>query len=260
MKVAILYICTGKYNQFFEGFYQSCERYFLKGVACTDYFVFTDDMKLCEYKNVFLFKRECQGFPKDSLFRFDMFLSIKDRLVDYDYCFFFNANMLFVANVGAEFLPEKEGLMAVVHPGYYKRWEILYPYERNTKSCAYIAPFEKPYHYFMGSLNGGKTHLFMKLAEICSANTHLDYERGIIAKVHDESHLNKYMHTHECKGLSPAYAYPEGWEMPFSPKIIIRDKVKFDPYFNKGRKFHPWARFKKGCGILWNVVRWYLRF
>ena len=30
MKVAILYICTGIYSQFWNGFYESCNKYFLK--------------------------------------------------------------------------------------------------------------------------------------------------------------------------------------------------------------------------------------
>ena len=30
MKIAILYICTGKYNLFFKDFYTSCEKYLLR--------------------------------------------------------------------------------------------------------------------------------------------------------------------------------------------------------------------------------------
>ena len=41
MKVAILYICTGRYAQFFDGFYKSAEQYLLQGVE-KRYFVFTD--------------------------------------------------------------------------------------------------------------------------------------------------------------------------------------------------------------------------
>lgn len=41
MKVAILYICTGKYNQFFKGFFESCEKYLLKDIAQLEYYVFT---------------------------------------------------------------------------------------------------------------------------------------------------------------------------------------------------------------------------
>lgn len=182
MKVAVLYICTGKYNQFFHGFFESSEKYFLKDIADIEYFVFTDDLHLSDSAKVHLFERKCQGFPLDSLFRFDMFLSIADKLKEFDYCFFFNANMLFVNEVGREFLPEKEGLMAVIHPGFYNKSTARLPYERNKQSKAYI-PREKGknYRYYMGSLNGGKTDKFLELAKVCSANTHNDYDRGVIA-------------------------------------------------------------------------------
>lgn len=259
MKVAILYICTGKYNQFFHGFFESSEKYFLKDIAEIEYFVFTDDLNLSDSPKVHLFERKCQGFPLDSLFRFDMFLSISDKLKEFDYCFFFNANMLFVGEVGHEFLPEKEGLMAVIHPGFYNKTAARLPYERNKESTAYI-PREKnrSYIYYMGSLNGGRTREFLVLAKTCSDNTHNDYDRGVIAQVHDESHLNKYLTSHKCLGLSPAYAYPEGWNLPFTPKIIIRDKVKIDPYFNKGRDFSIYGRIKKGIRIINSMIKWYI--
>lgn len=260
MKVAVLYICTGKYNQFFKGFFDSSEKYFLKGIADIEYFVFTDDLKLSDSAKVHLFKRKCQGFPLDSLFRFDMFLSIADKLKDFDYCFFFNANMLFVDTVGKEFLPEKEGLMAVIHPGFFNKSAATLPYERNKNSTAYIPRISgQKYHYYMGSLNGGKTKEFLSLAKTCSDNTHDDYDRNVIAQVHDESHLNKYMTSHKCLGLSPAYAYPEGWKLPFNPKIIIRDKVKIDSYFNKGRDFSLKGRVKKGIRIVRNMIKWYVQ-
>ena len=94
-RVAVVYICTGKYKRFFADFYESAKAYLLKDVAEVRYFVFTDDMELTKADDVELIKRECQGFPADSLGRFDMFLSIEDRLQAYDYTFFFNANMKF---------------------------------------------------------------------------------------------------------------------------------------------------------------------
>lgn len=259
MKTAILYICTGKYNQFFESFYASCEKFFLKNISQVEYFVFTDNMKLTKAPNVHLFYKVCEGFPKDSLFRFDMFLSIKEQLQTFDYAFFFNANMLVCAPIGEDFLPQKESLMAVIHPGFYRKPSSLYPYERNKKSTAFI-PYRKghKYVYYMGSLNGGKTLDFLQMAEVCSRNTHTDYANGIVACVHDESHLNKYMDESLCKGLSPAYAYPEGWKLPFVPQIIIRDKVRIDPYFNKGRDNSLWGKIKKAAEVLYRAVRWYV--
>jgi len=258
MRIAILYICTGRYNQFFKGFYESCEKYFMKGIAEVEYFVFTDNMGLTDSDNVHLYKRECKGFPLDSLFRFDMFLSVKDELLKFDYTFFFNANMLFVAPVGSEFLPKEERLMAVIHLGVYNKPSFLLPYDCNKKSTAYIAPHRSSYHYYMGSLNGGKTTEYLQPVEECSKNTHSDYDNGYVAMVHDESHLNKYMSEHKCLSLSPSYAYSEGWKLPFEPKIIIRDKVRLDPYFNKGRDHSLKGKMKKGFGILWRAVKWYI--
>ena len=256
MKVAILYICTGKYNYFFKGFYESCEKYFLKDIAEVRYFVFTDDEKLTDAENVKTIKKVCKGFPMDSLLRFDMFMSLENELEDFDYTFFFNANMEFVSPVGKEILPEKDGLAAVVHPGFFNKPSFMYPYERNKKSAAYIKPRDKEYTYFMGSLNGGKTKDYMALAKTCSENTHNDPDHGIIALVHDESHLNKYLHDKPCLKLSPAYAYPEGWKLPFEPKIIIRDKTKISQYFNKGRDHSIIGRLKKASRILYRAIIW----
>ena len=255
MKIAILYICTGRYASFFEAFYKSAES-FLLTEAEKRYFVFTDKADLTKAGNVELIMKECQGFPMDSLMRFDMFLSIADRLKAYDYTFFFNANMRFVAEVGQEILPEH--LAAVIHPGYYNKPAWRYPYERNRQSKAYIPAYQKDYHYYMGSLNGGKTDDFLTLAETCSRNIHDDLTRGIIACYHDESHLNHYLRHHPCKPLGPQYAYIEGKRMPFEPKIILRDKTKLNPYFNKGRDHSLWGRAKKGASILADAIRWYL--
>lgn len=259
MKVAILYICTGKYNQFFNAFYESSEKYFLRGIANIEYFVFTDDLSLSTAKNVHLFERQCKGFPLDSLLRFDMFLSIKNLLEGFDYVFFFNANMQIVRNIGIEFLPQEEGLMAVTHPGYYKSNDALKPFERNKNSKAFISRQpNKKYTYYMGSLNGGKTADFMKLSEICSSNIHTDMDNNIIAIYHDESHLNKYLSGRRCLSLSPAYAYPEGKSLPFTPYIIIRDKTKLDNYFNKNRDYSLKGKIKKAYQVLIHAIKWYI--
>ena len=259
-RVAVLYICTGKYNQFFADFYASAKQHFLCGCAEVEYFVFSDQTDLTDASDVHLIQKESKGYPFDSLFRFDMFLSLEKELQAFDYAFFFNANMLFVDDIGPEFLPEQEGLAAVIHPGYFRKPAWRYPYERNRKSTAYIPPYQGNYRYYMGSLNGGKVADYMAFARECSANTHQDYDNGIIAEVIDESHLNKYVRQHPCKGLHPSYAYPEDAHLPFKPKIIIREKAKFDSYFDtsKGRSRTLTALFKKGCHILWQGFRWYI--
>ena len=114
------------------------------------------------------------------------------------------------------------------------------------------------YHYYMGSVNGGRTDDFLALARTCNQHIKEDLKRGIVAKYHDESHLNHYLRYHDCTPLSPAYAYIEGKELPFEPKILLLDKVLIDPYFNKGRDHSLAGRFKKGMGIVIDAIKWYL--
>ena len=92
-----------------------------------------------------------------------------------------------------------------------------------------------------------------------SENIYADYEKGIVALVHDESHINKYFRTHDCKVLSAEYCFPEEWiTCDFSPKIIFRDKVKLNPYFNKGRDYSLKGKLKKTVSVIYRAIRWYL--
>lgn len=263
MKVAILYICTGKYNQFFNGFYESCEKYLLKSIARLEYYVFTDDMNLSPANNVHLIKKEWAGFPADSLFRFDMFLQVKGELEKADYIYFFNSNAELKAPIGTEILPlNGEKLVGAEWPGKRKPFKhpAFYPYERNKYSLAYISPWEpKAYLYFMGGINGGVAADYLEMTETLSKNIRKDYEKGIVALVHDESHINKYFRSHDCKILTAEYCFPEEWITgDFSPKIIFRDKVKVDPYFNKERDHSLKGKLKKAVEVVCRAIQWYI--
>ena len=262
MKIAILFICTGKYNKFFPRFYDSSEKNFLVD-AQKQYFVWTDDDHLADgYKNVNVLHKECAGFPEDSLFRFEMFLQVEHKLEDFDYIYFFNANAEIRSSIGKEILPDKSGLVMGMWPGKrLNQHPMFFPYERNKKSLAYVAPYGKDYYYYMGGINGGNSKTYLQMIRTLSKNIRNDYDRGIIAKVHDESHINAYLRTHPCKKLTREFCLPEEWiHESDQPKVVFRNKVLIDPYFNKGRKSNLWSRFKKGSGILYDIFRWYLKF
>jgi len=236
MKIGILYICTGKYSIFWRKFYDSAEHFFLPDTE-KHYFVFTDSIEILETKNIHVRYESPKGFPLDSLMRFEMFLSVKDQLSEMDYVFFFNSNMQFMKSIGYEIIPSnvKSNLVALLQPGLYLSDRKQYPYERNKKSSAYI-PFNNAsiYHYYMGSLNGGKTDAFMELCEECGKNIREDLKNGYIAIFHDESHLNFYLHGKDVLGLDPSFGYPEDSVLPFEPKILILDKIKHGgKYFDK---------------------------
>ena len=259
--LAILYICTGKYNQFFSLFYSSAEKYLLVGYN-KHYFVWTDDDQLADnLENITIIHKECAGFPADSLFRFEMFLQVEDKLKEYDFIYFLNANAEFKRPVNEEILPDESGLAMGIWGGRREHQHpMFYPYERNKKSLAYVAPYKPPYVYFMGGLNGGRSKQYLEMVRTLAANIRDDYERGIIAKFHDESHINAYLRIHQCKVLPTDLNVPEEFPAAKFAKMIFREKTHIDPYFNKGRKTTIFARFKKGISVIWSVIRWYLKF
>jgi len=262
MKIAILYICTGKYRIFWDDFYKSCERFFFP-TTTKHYFIFTDAADIVTDNNITKIEKQCQGFPLDSLFRFDMFLEVETRIFHYDYVFFLNANMLFVKEVREEIFPcdNFKGIICVTHPrGYkYRKFPSMFTYERNRKSLAYVPKFKnKQYAYFMGGFNGGSVKEYYELVRICSQNIHIDYDNGIVAVYHDESHLNKYCFEHNTlvHGLPVNYGYPENVNLGLEPIVIIRDKTKFSDYFDKHYNESLLSKLKRYFDILVKAITW----
>ncbi len=215
-KVAILYIALGRYIIFWRDFYESCERYL--GPCEKHYFVWTDNDQFdyCDNPNVTVIPAQRRGWPYDTLLRFHMFLEREKELKKFDYIYFFNANMQFIAPVDlAEITPREwhDGLVAGSHPG---RWgdtrdgEIdSYPYERRPESTAYI-PFGMGRHYVCGAFNGGTADAYLKMCRTLATNVQTDLDHNIVACVDDESHLNAYMMGKKYLLCGRAYGFPEG--------------------------------------------------
>ena len=233
MKIGILYICTWKYDKFFDWFYESSEQHFLTNHK-KQYFVFTDSDQLQErykdYTNIqFIYQRRL-WFPLDTLMRFWMFKWIEENLKIVDFLVFFNANFIFQSTIfDDDFLPNgtTEKLVAWLHWWFYKKPSILYSYERNPKSAAYI-PYRKSGKYYQWSLNGWFTEDYLELIDECTKTVNMDLLKNYMSPWHDECHLNKYLFWRkDIKALSPAYNYPEGSWLPFDAKILLLDKTKW---------------------------------
>ncbi|HAQ02955.1 TPA: glycosyl transferase family 6 [Candidatus Nomurabacteria bacterium] len=231
MKIGILYICTGKYSIFWKDFYLSMEEKFISDVE-KHYFVFTDNPTIDfenENRRIHRIYQRDLGWPDNTLMRFNTFLQIEEELLNMDYLFFFNANLIIKEKITSEeFLPTgNENLVATLHPGFYNKNRKKFTYENNRKSTAFINKNEGE-HYFAGGLNGGKTADFIEAMKTMRDNVDIDKKNNIIAKWHDESHWNKYLiNRSNIKILPPSYLYPEGWKLPFPPIILIRDKNKY---------------------------------
>ena len=261
MKIGLLYICTGRYNHFFSDFYTSCEKYFLPEYE-KEYFVFSDDEKLTEMSNVKLIKQECLGFPLDSLFHFDFFLQLKTEIEKCDYIFYFNSNIQFLKKVGTDFLPtDEEGyLIGEEWPAWIGKNPMYFPYERRKQSLAYIEPHKPPYHYLMGGIIGGRSKEFIEMSHDLARNIREDFDRGIIARVHDESHVNRYFRDHKCKILPPEFSMPEEWIKNQDVYSILRNKALLSNTFDieKGRNNSLVKRMIKYIKKQITALKWYL--
>ena len=247
---------------FFKDFYESFEKYFLANIAEKTYFVWTDDFTLSQEKNVNIIEKKCECFPLDFLLRFRMFMQKKDILSSYEYIYFFNSNAKFLQSVNHDLIPTSDDgyLIGCKWPGNRKPFNhpMFYPYERRRRSSAYIPPYGNNYTYFMGGLNGGRAKEYLLMIDTLANNVETDLNKNIIARVHDESHINNYLRAHKCKIITNEYCWPEEWGSSFYPKIIFQDKTKYHHYFNKNRDFSKIGKIKKSFNVLYNAFRWYL--
>jgi hypothetical protein len=260
-KIAIVYICTGEYLIFWDGFYRTSQE-FLLAKHEKHYFVFTDSDLVKPGSDLTVIYRKPGGFPMDSLLRFEMFTGVGKDLMQYDYVYFFNSNMKFVEPVDEEIFPVSysSGLAGVIHPGYYDMHPFWFPYERNPKSKALIEHVYKRYRYYMGGLFGGRTESFLELCRKCAEWIDEDFKNGIIAVYHDESHLNRYFIDKEILELDPGYGYPEGWKIPFTKRIIILNKVLHGgQIFNKLPRNTYFRRLCRKLKFSIQALAWYLR-
>lgn len=232
MKIAILYVCTGKYDIFWKDFYLSFEKNFISNSE-KHYFIFTDSTNIFEAdknKNIHITPQKDLGWPMNTLKRYQMFSSIKDQLQGFDYVFFFNANLLCIEPITAEeFLSSgNQKLVGAIHPGFYRKPKKIWPYDLSKKSLASVDT-NKAKYYYQGAVNGGESAYFLQVIEELKNNVNTDLQNNIIALWHDESHWNKYLSEHMdiVKSLSPSYLYPENSKMDLEPKIFIRNKDQF---------------------------------
>lgn len=229
--IGILYICTGDYSQFWEGFHESFEKYFLLDTI-KNYYVFTDKPEnIPQSERVKAYYIDSSPWPLITLLRFHYFTRFKDEIINNNYLMFANSNLVCRQVIHEEeFLPgDNQEFSCVTHPGYWNTQAIkprFFPYDRNSCSTAYI-PYNVGKNYMMGGLYCGHTDNFMKMSEILVSRVNQDFSNGVIAKWHDESQYNKYLlEGHDIRVLSSAYGYPEGWDIPFEKKIEILDKSK----------------------------------
>ncbi len=258
MNVAIVYICTGKYNIFFKNFFDSCENNFLQNFN-KHYFIWTE--KKYKKNNITCLFKTSAGFPNDSLMRYHFFLEIENQLKKFDYIFFFNSNTIFKNKVKFDEIP-KSDLVLFTGLGHerYKRFPCFFPYERNKKSKAYIPRIKHDYKYVAGGILGGKTIAFLNLCHKIKNWIDDDQLHGIVPIFHDESYLNKYYFLNANKISLLNYIYCISEETArikkIDAKIIFESKEKYSDKFIK-RKPGISSNFLHIINKLKHAIKWF---
>ena len=215
-KIGLLVMATGKYISFIDRLLYSADKHFCKNHEVT-YFVFTDSYRESTQRVVYIPQKRL-GWPFDTMMRYHVYLANAELLRSQDYLFCLDADMLFVGDMGDEILGKR---VATLHPCFVGTKGT---YDKNPQSTAYI-PDHEGECYFAGGFYGGETEEVLHIAQVNSQNIDNDLARGVIAIWHDESHWNRYCATHRpTKILDPSYCYPEGWSLPYIPKLYALNK------------------------------------
>lgn len=264
-KVAILYVATGAYTVFWPDFLATAEQNLLPGCE-VHYFVFTDAEALPgeqgaapalsekARRSLALFPacrpalepaqdprtlagrihrlpQEALAWPYATLLRFAMFRPLLPRLAQegFAYVYFLNANYLTAQPVlPADLLPQEDRpLVLCRHPGYLTARPPFFPYERRRESTAYI-PYNRGRAYVCGGTNGGTLSAYGALVEELARRVQQDLDKGLIARWHDESQLNRYAleREGETRLLSASFCRPEDFaHLAVAPVFLVRNKA-----------------------------------
>lgn len=200
MKIAVMYICTGKYERFWDSFYHTSEEFFYPD-AEKHYFVFTESARVMSQKhdNVTCIYQGRAGWPYDTLLRFHWFAMVQDQMQEYDYCYYCNANSVFVGKVTPEVIPfptAEKPLVFWCHTAHYDDYSSNdITTEQNPESTAYVGA-DVACRQHGGGFFGGTSEAFCKMTLDLRDNIQADLDNGIIAVWHDQSHIIKYGAEH----------------------------------------------------------------
>ena len=219
-KVAIAFIGTGKYADFFPKWKLAVDKHFLNNCEKT-IFVFTDKVEeeYFHHDNIELVKVPSYVWPEASLYRFKFLdVVIKDLYPDfcqnYDYLFYIDSDLNPVNDIKLnEIIVPGKKMVGVQHPGNAQNpgWHTL---ETRQESSAYVdvhAWSMVNYVYHQGCFWGGESATIAEMVSTLSSRIKDDASRDIAAVWIDESHMNAYFfeNMHDVNTLSFSYAFPE---------------------------------------------------
>ncbi len=191
------------------------------------------------------------GWPDATFARYEIVARVAE--VSQGIIAYIDADMLILGDIQSTLINEAkyEKMVLVQHPGYWrpKGMELIKLYSRNVKillkdsyhllffggigswetrriSSAHV-PRKKRDKYYCGGFWFGLREQVILFCEDQVKSVALDKENCVVAKWHDESHLNKWASLNDFRTLSPEFCYSKNTPsiQSLNPKVIAVEKV-----------------------------------
>ena len=253
--LTIFSIATGRYFPFWENMVASASReidnsikveFYLAGDSQAIFNEWRERNKGIESRFVTV---PNLPWPLPTLLRFK-YLNLILKEIDSDYLMYLDADMEFISKFSRENLDfiGNSGVTLVKHPGYFRtsRLEILNNFgflrflrilvsdirlklkyfgigtwETNRSSSAFV-PKSQRKQYVCGGTWWGKKESIQKLSHELEFKIDQDLSNNLIAKYHDESHLNYWAANNPCLLVGPEFCFDARLVFAKNMKPIIR--------------------------------------
>jgi hypothetical protein len=210
--------------------------------------VFTDQEDFCKeiaalypQLNISVIAIESLKWPEATLLRYRIYKLYADK-IDAEVLCHIDADMLFLANPFNFVSPDEwvNGVALVAHPGYFRasgdpigtaqklkdcfrimKLGGLGTWETTIRSTAFVSR-NKRNVYVCGGSWMAKSNDFVRMVSILDMNTEVDLLNGVVAKWHDESHLNRWASDNSFTLLNPSFCYDSSYKWLASIPEIIR--------------------------------------
>lgn len=196
-KVAITYICTGKYKRFFPAFYESFRENFCPNDERT-FVIITDDVEwvkaqsqgdILAYDTQRRFKKDEDNADYCKFRKWKDILLAEDFLETQDYAFYFNGNSICMRHTTLDDILGGMEDLCLHRNNSPKASELS-----DIRSAAWYDPTGTK--YVMPGLAGGTSKRFLQCARFIEACRNYDavfgYDRRDMVPWHDETYYNRY--------------------------------------------------------------------
>ncbi|XP_007948659.1 alpha-1,3-galactosyltransferase 2 [Orycteropus afer afer] len=213
LTIGLTVFAVGRYlEKYLARFLETAEQHFMVGLRVV-YYVFTERpsavprVALGQGRQLRVERvdreRRWQDVSMERMRRLHVALSGRlGREANFVFCM--DVDQHFSGAFGPEALAES---VAQLHAWHYHWPQRLLPFERDARSAAAL-PFDQGDFYYHAAVFGGSVAALRRLTAHCAQAIRQDRARGVEARWHDESHLNKFFWLQKpAKVLSPEFCW-----------------------------------------------------